>query len=111
LEGGIIKEANEVKIGKIKEIVYALIDANNLRVETSKNEGWLVNYKSLCIWLRDKFNVSTDYMYILGKAHTGNPNEIPENLIIGDVNLPIEIVTGFSYALKSNRYVYERRGY
>jgi uncharacterized LabA/DUF88 family protein len=51
-------------MGKIKEVVYAFIDANNLHVETSKNAGWSVSYKSLRIWLRDKFNVSTAYMFI-----------------------------------------------
>jgi hypothetical protein len=111
LEEGIIKEVNATKMGKIKEIVYAFIDANNLNVETSKNEGKLVIYKSLRIWFRDKFIVSQDYVTILGKVHDGNPNEIPENLIIGSINLPIEIAKGFDYALKSNWHVYERRGY
>jgi uncharacterized LabA/DUF88 family protein len=47
-----------------KEIVYAFIDANNLHMETSKNAGWLVNYRRLRIWLKDKFNVSIAYMFI-----------------------------------------------
>ena len=45
-------------------MVYAFIDANNLYLETSKNAGWYVNYRKLRIWLRDKFNVSTAYMFI-----------------------------------------------
>jgi len=48
----------------------------------------------------DIYSMSFIHMPILGKVHAGNPNEIPENLIIGGVNLPIEIAKGSDYALK-----------
>ncbi|KYC45303.1 MAG: NYN domain protein [Candidatus Methanofastidiosum methylothiophilum] len=51
-------------MGKIKDVVYAFIDANNLHIETSKNAGWFVDYKKLRKWLSEKFNVSKAYMFI-----------------------------------------------
>ncbi len=48
----------------------------------------------------DFYSMSFLHMPILGKVHAGNPNEIPENLIIGGVNLPVEIAKGSDYALK-----------
>jgi uncharacterized LabA/DUF88 family protein len=51
-------------MNKKEEIVYAFIDANNLYMGTSRNGGWLVDYRKLRIWLKEKFNVSVAYMFI-----------------------------------------------
>ena len=69
-----------------------------LQVEASEEK--LINqYPDLRKYF-DFYSSSFVYVPILGKIHAGNPNQIPENLIIGGVNLPIEIAKGVDYALK-----------
>ena len=53
--------------------------------------------------IKDFFDIYANHFIrvsILGQVHAGNPNEIPEDLIIGDVDLPISIAKGADYALR-----------
>jgi len=48
---------------KIKEIVYAFIDSNNLNLGV-RSLGWKLDYKRFRIYLKEKYNVSTAYLFI-----------------------------------------------
>ena len=61
--------------------------------ELSKEYPGLKNYF-------DMYSERFIHMSVLGKVHAGNPNEIPEDLIIGGVDLPLSIARGADYVLK-----------
>jgi uncharacterized LabA/DUF88 family protein len=48
---------------KKKEAVFAFIDSNNLNLGI-KSLGWKLDFKKFRIYLREKYNVSTAYLFI-----------------------------------------------
>ena len=87
---------NLIKIAKTLEI-----DVNELlRVEQDETqEKFMKEYPGLKNYF-DLYSGRFIHVPILGKVHAGKPNEIPENLIIGGIDLPIEIAKGSDYALR-----------
>lgn len=49
--------------GKIKQKIYAFIDSNNLNLGI-KDLGWKLDFKRFRIYLKEKYNISTAYMFI-----------------------------------------------
>jgi SOS-response transcriptional repressor LexA len=47
---------------------------------------------------------------ILSEVHAGNPNEIPDSLIIGGVDLPVSFARGADYALKITGMSMQEKG-
>ena len=52
----------QIKTAK-RPIVYAFIDSQNLNLGV-KSQGWKIDYKRLRLYLRNKYNVESAYMFI-----------------------------------------------
>jgi len=48
---------------KIKDIAYGFIDSNNLNLGI-KSLGWRLDFKKFRVYLKEKYNVSTAYLFI-----------------------------------------------
>lgn len=82
------------KIAQALEVdVRELLEAKESQEELIKEHPSIQNYFGF-------YSARFIHIPILGKVHAGNPNEIPEDLIIGGVDLPISIAGGADYALK-----------
>lgn len=53
---------NTVKSRK-KQVVYAFIDSQNLNLGV-RSQGWKIDYKRLRLYLKNKYNVESAYMFI-----------------------------------------------
>ena len=50
-------------MAKIKETIYAFIDSNNLNLGI-QNLGWKLDFRKFRIYLKEKYNVSTAYLFV-----------------------------------------------
>ncbi|MGH2565471.1 MAG: NYN domain-containing protein [Ginsengibacter sp.] len=49
--------------GELMHNNYAFIDSQNLNLSI-KDQGWLLDYKRFCVYLKDKYNVSKAFLFI-----------------------------------------------
>jgi len=84
----------------LQKIAEALsVDTKELLESKEMQKEFTKEYPSVQNYI-DFYSRRFIYVPILTKVHVGSPNEIPENLVIGGIDLPTSIAKGADYALK-----------